>query len=143
MCDTRRKQLIMLNFNSIIKRMRVLKDVKEYDKIWVEDVNEKIDEEIIVVKCFTIDNSYFPSVSRWWYSQNRELTINTIINDTNYIHQNFHTLSQQAVQTIINTIKDALPGIINLKKTYSSVHEHTTKLTQVIEILNKIQAGNI
>lgn len=136
--DTRRKKLIMLQFNSIIKRFRILKEVKEYDKIWIDDIKEKVDDEIIVIKQFKIDNSYFPFVSRWWYSQNRETTINTIINDTNYIHQNFHTLNVSASQTIIILIKEALPGLLNLKKTYSTIHEHETKLAQVIEILNNI-----
>lgn len=139
MTDTiKQKQIIMTNFNSILKRFRVLKELKVNYKLWVEDMPIKINDDIIITKIFTIDNSYVPFITRWIYSQNRVVPINILIDDTNYIHQNFNVLNDSAKQTIITTIIDAIPGIINLRTTYSYVQEHATKLTNIIDILQKI-----
>ena len=122
------KQRIARFFNGICKRLDVLKNLKEYEKIWI---TEKDNTHI-----FQIDNSYIQFFVRKWGGQSRESVISIIENDTNFIRENFRVLMVDTQKTIRERVNLALVGITNLKKTYST---HVDRIDKIISLLEKLE----
>jgi hypothetical protein len=128
------KQQILGKLTNIKDRFVVLSNLKEGYKIWItiDPVTEN--------PSFEIDESYFPAIARRWNgAQSRENTINIIVNDTNYISKNLKKLPEhdQNRKKMSLVISAAIPGIINLKKTYAREETHEKTLSTVIEALKK------
>lgn len=122
---------IVANFTNIFARFKVISSLQGGYKIWITT------DQVTLVKTFSIDNSYVPPLTRWYYSQNREEIINTIIDDTNYIHSHYNKLNTKAKETLKNVINSALIGLKNMKETYKAVKLHEESLQNVIETLTK------
>jgi hypothetical protein len=120
---------IVTNFTNIFARFKVISSLQGGYKIWITT------DPVTQVKIFSIDNSYIAPLSRWYYSQNREEIINTIIDDTNYIHSHYNKLNQKAKDTLKNVINSALIGLKNMKETYNAVEIHEKSLQNVIDTL--------
>ncbi len=129
---TAERTLISKTFNQISKRLNVLKGLEGGYKIWL---TVKQDENGDTIKIFEIDNTYVPSVRRWLGGQNREDIINTIIDDTNFIQKNFSRLNESAKEKMRVIINAAIPGITNMKQTYTGNAVHEKSLGDVIDIL--------
>ncbi|VBB18674.1 hypothetical protein YASMINEVIRUS_1205 [Yasminevirus sp. GU-2018] len=130
---------IVDEINAIVKRFHVLKDLQGGQKIWIEVVPAT--DSTPETKVFKIDTSYVPSFSRWWWGQGREQIINTIIDDTNFIYDNFPKIKSQDSKNIVcRAAEVALTGIRNMRQTYSSNEDHFTKLGKVIEVLETYAA---
>ena len=124
-------KIIVANFTNIFARLKVIGTLQGGYKIHINI------DPITNVKTFSIDNSYIPSLSRWYFSQNREDIINTIIDDTNYIQSHYNKLNIKARDTLKNVINSALIGIKNMKETYKAVKLHEESLQIVIDTLSK------
>ena len=113
----------------------------------------------------TIDNSYIPAVSRWYYSEDRNVTIELIkstINDvysitdtifrnevalqkndkekemrTNSVNNFFKYSNQEILKKILLVSSSSLKGLQNLRSTYQDDIQITTELD--IQI-NKLQS---
>ena len=141
--DTNEKQIDHINqakiiaagFSAILKRFHVLKDLQGGQKIWI--ITNPATESAPETKVFTIDGSYIPSVSRWWWAQNREAVINTIIDDTNYIQKNFDKVKGKAKPTVCAAARFAIIGIRNMRQTYGSNTDHVDKLGKIIDVLQE------
>jgi len=110
-----------------------------------------------------IDNSYLPSITRWYYSEDRKLTIdlikntiNEIINITDNIFRNeiaiqkndkekdirknstnnfFKYSNEELLKKILFSSSSSLKGLNNLKKTYDNDQHITLELELFIEKL--------
>jgi hypothetical protein len=122
-------KVIVANFTNIFARFKVISSLQGGYKIWITS------NPVTHVKTFSIDNSYVPPLTRWYHAQNREEIINTIIDDTNYIHSHYNKLNQKAKETLKNVINSALIGLKNMKETYNAVKLHEESLQNVIETL--------
>lgn len=124
-------KVIVANFTNIFARFKVISSLQGGYKIWITT------DPATQVKIFSIDNSYVPPLTRWYYSQNREEIINTIIDDTNYIHSHYNKLNAKARDTLKNVINSALIGLKNMKETYKAVKLHEESLQNVIDTLTR------
>ena len=86
--------------DKVINSLNTIGQLKEGDKVY-------IDNDMI-----SVDESYVPNVSRWWYSQGAELTIaflNKLLDSTEkYIY----------FKNIDEKLREAKLGVINIKATY-------------------------
>ena len=120
--------LLMTNLN-------ILVNLEENQKLYINYTsNNKLNLEIL------IDESYFPQISRWYYSQNRNNTINSIeklINLT--IHQmNCYKKfdNNEQYNKYKNLLIDSITGLNNLKITYNSDTESIFKINKIIDKIN-------
>ena len=144
-------------------------------KITTEEIDEllyklQIFEKINIgdkLSCNTdkivIDNSYIPSISRWFYSEDRKITvdlikntINEVINITDNIFRNeiaiqkndkekdirknstsnfFKYSNEELLKKILFSCTSSLKGIKNLKKTYENDQSISSELDVFIEKL--------
>jgi hypothetical protein len=121
----------------LIKNLYTLSKILPYQKLYINSANsKKINFEIL------IDESYFPQLSRWYYSQNRINTIETIeklTNETITIINNFkENENKELMEKYANLLKNCIDGINNLKITYESDYESVNKLNKIITKINDI-----
>lgn len=121
------------SFNAIIKRFKVLSELQAGYKLWLTIEPATADKQ--EVKKFEIDNTYVQPITRWWNSQSREPIINTIIDDANYIVENYPKLNDKGQIAVSNAILGALQGLNVVKHTYSQKSEHREALGKVVETL--------
>lgn len=77
-------------------------------------------------KYINIDNSYFPSITRWFYGNNRKASINFISQILSKSFEYFfeliivnNTESSQKSLRLNNDLKNSINGLTNLKLTYN------------------------
>jgi len=119
------------NFGAIRARFIVLGTLQGGYKIWVTT------DPITGVDTFSIDNSFFPSIVRGSYGQNRERIINIINADVTYIRLKYNRLNPKAKNILKKHIETALPGLKNMKETYGNDTEKVTELQTIIDNLTK------
>ena len=127
------------NLDSVIltNNLTVLANLQVNQKLYISNIttNSKLNFEIL------LDNSYFPQVSRWYYSQNRINTINTIenlidltIEEINYYN---YTKNQELTEKFTNLLKNVAVGLNKLKTTYESDGDNSYKITKIINKINE------
>jgi hypothetical protein len=111
----------------IKENLVVIGNIKKQEKLWINE------EKLI------IDTSYFPQISRWMYSQNREkivaFIVTTIDGAIKYMHKfDEDTFDKTMLKNLIST---CIFGLENLRETYPD------KKVEIDGVLEKIFANNI
>ena len=102
-----------LDVEIIINNLDVISSINPHYKLWC--CGDKLE----------IDTSYIPSVSRWWNSQGRDVSM-SMINRT--IHMTFYKLNT----VLINKINNVVKGLENIKLTYPDKSNDIDKLINFI-----------
>lgn len=102
-------------YNEIYKNLSVISSLKRGEKISIYD------NSIIV------ENSYAPSVSRWWYNQNGTSCIDFID------EQITCAIEMRKYQGIYDKIQECKTGLNNLKATYSNRQNIMDKIDIILE----------
>ena len=111
--------------DNILLKLNIISQLKENDKLVVNNND------------FKIDNNNFQFVKRWYYSENRENTLNKlneIIDITFKFIENNHI--NKILQRILFSLKSCINGINSLKLTYKNDVNIITKIDLLIENIN-------
>jgi hypothetical protein len=95
---------------------------------------------------YVFDNNMYQKISRWWYSENRGKTFGYLEKDfTKFVKyldliklevQTFNYIYYKKLSNDIqNLINKLIPGLYNLKKTYSEEKKIVAKVDSIILIL--------
>ncbi len=123
-------QTKVARFNLIIKNFIAIKELRPGYKLYCEAVPGMKD-----VYALTIDNTYVQSLSRWYYSQSRDLILTTITQDVSYINDNFIHLTDEAKYKLCSIISRSIEGLENIRQTYSTDQKFKDNITKCIDIL--------
>lgn len=93
----------------ILTIIEILSNLKPYDKLFIND------------GMLTVDSSYIPYISRWWYNQS---AMKTILYIENFVAENLKYISNK---------HNFIQGLINLKKTYIDRKDICDKLEEIIK----------
>mgnify|MGYP006152374447 CR=1 FL=1 len=125
------------NFEEFKIRLEIFKDLKENEKLGKVEKDKK---NIY----YKVDASKSYAISRWWYGEGRHQTIK-------YLNEDFAEFTKFQEELIQNLdidpnmkykdlakegckfIKEIIPGLNNLKKTYSDTKEMTVKVDTIIK----------
>lgn len=137
MTDNGQKQQTSKKINHIMTRLTVLHKLKGGYKLWLT-IDPETNE-----KQFTIDDSYFPSITRYFGAQNREDIVSTIVEDVDFLFKHYKSFNcenkkkkQTFFQTFLDCIIKALDGIGNMRQTY---YTHAEQLTSVMDKMISIK----
>lgn len=123
----------------ILTELRFIADIKPSDKLCYNN------------NTINIDNSYFPSISRWWNKYNRNETVDaldTIYSNTfNIIEklikdnkENKQTVPEYRnldfIQELIKCLDNSMNGLISLKMTYTEDKYILSRLDTLIKKIN-------
>lgn len=120
------------NDELLIKNLEILINLNINQKLYINylDNNNKLNFEIL------FDESYFPQLSRWYYSQNRNITINTIEKLINLTIEQLNTYKEMSNEELVknykNLLNKSINGLNNLKITYETDEESILKLNNII-----------
>jgi hypothetical protein len=126
----------------ILSNLTVLSKIQKYDKLIIiiheDKKSEKINFEI------KIDNTYLKSISRWYYGQTRQLTIDYInklvdiaISSHNQCNNNI------TMNKYITLLESAKIGLSNLKFTYYYDQTIISNLDIIIEKIDMFKINTI
>jgi hypothetical protein len=127
----------LLNDELLIKNLEILTNININQKLYINylDNNNKLNFEIL------FDESYFPQLSRWYYSQNRNITINAIEKLINLTIEQLNIykemLNEELVKNYINLLNKSINGLKNLKITYETDEESIFKLNNIITFISE------
>jgi hypothetical protein len=135
--NTEKQKEIELSLQDISINLRLISKIEVGDKLYIND------------KYVSIDNSYFPSVTRWFRGLNRNNNIDFInliltkgykFNDSILLEKP-HDYSQ-IIFGLTNDFKNSINGLLNLKQTYCSDKLIQSELDVIVEnIRNKIESN--
>lgn len=126
----------------ILSNLTVLSKIQKYDKLVIikheDKQNEKIDFEI------KIDNTYLKSISRWYYGQTRQLTIDYInkLVDIAILSHN-QSNNNITMNKYITLLESAKIGLANLKFTYNYDQTINSNLDIIIEKIDMFKINVI
>jgi hypothetical protein len=122
----------------LINNLTVLTKIEKNQKlniIYDNTINNKLNFQI------NIDESYFPQLSRWYYSQSRNCTIDSIDSLTNYTIEQYNYYKsindEERAQKYIDLLDKTNNGLLNLKFTYETDDETTNKINKIKEKITK------
>jgi len=122
----------------IISNLNLLSKLEPKQKLFINSVDNN--ENILGFELM-IDNSYVQNVSRWYYKQNRENTINHIkkLIEISINKINFYKLNDNLVEVYKYNLAldNSINGLKNLKITYQKDENIIKELEQIIENINK------
>jgi hypothetical protein len=126
----------------ILSNLTVLSKIQKYDKLVIikhkDKENEKIDFEI------KIDNTYLKSISRWYYGQTRQLTIdyiNKLVDIAILSHNQCN--NNITMNKYITLLESAKIGLANLKFTYYYDQTIISNLDIIIEKIDMFKINVI
>lgn len=126
----------------ILSNLTVLSKIQKYDKLVIikheDKQNEKIDFEI------KIDNTYLKSISRWYYGQTRQLTIdyiNKLVDIAILSHNQCN--NNITMNKYITLLESAKIGLANLKFTYNYDQTINSNLDIIIEKIDMFKINVI
>jgi len=108
---------IVIPSQVVINNLKVLSELKEGQKLWLTDGR------------LAIDSSHFPTYTRWWYGQKRNIILNQIEED-------IKDACKSANREVRELLANASIGIQNMKKTYP---DYSEKIDSIIDLITKIQ----
>jgi hypothetical protein len=126
----------------ILSNLTVLSKIQKYDKLVIvidkDKKNEKIDFEI------KIDNTYIKSLSRWYYGQTRNLTIDYInkLIDIAILSYN-QSNNKITMNKYITLLESSKLGLANLKFTYYHDQTIISNLDIIIEKIDMFKINVI
>jgi hypothetical protein len=125
------EDIITLRIEDINTNLNTIANIKPFDKLYFDQ------------KYIFIDNSYVPSIQRWFRGSNR---INTIKFIKYILVQSYFQLeylkkcnnyeSTFLHNTLLNGLKNAKNGLANLKITYSADSNTTDEIQNNINYIN-------
>lgn len=127
----------LLNDDLLIKNLEILTNLNINQKLYINylDNNNKLNFEIL------FDESYFPQLSRWYYSQNRNITINAIEKLINLTIEQLNTYKEMSNEELVknykNLLNKSINGLNNLKITYQTDEESILKLNNIITFITE------
>jgi hypothetical protein len=126
----------------ILSNLTVLSKIQKYDKLVImvdkNKENEKIDFEI------KIDNTYMKSISRWYYGQTRQLTIdyiNKLVDIAILSHNQCN--NNISMNKYITLLESSKIGLSNLKFTYYYDQTIISNLDIIIEKIDMFKINII
>jgi hypothetical protein len=126
----------------ILSNLTVLSKIQKYDKLLViihkDKENKEIDFEI------KIDNAYIKSISRWYYGQTRNLTIDYINKLVDIAILSHNQCNNNMTMTkYITLLESAKIGLANLKFTYYYDQTIISNLDIIIEKIDMFKINVI
>lgn len=121
----------------LCKNLQILNNLDVNQKLYVNYLtnNTKLNFEIFP------DESYFPQLSRWYYSQSRINTINTIEKLINLAIQqlNFYKekSNEEQIEKYKNLFSNSINGLSNLKITYETDADFVLNLNKIINLISE------
>lgn len=146
------------NFYYLKKKLDILKEIKEGDKIGkvsceqVDDEENEENEEKCKIE-YLIEGEYclyksgsFQKWSRWWYNENHEKTFGYLDKDFSLFARYLDRLKsfslidgkllyKNITLEIINFINEIIKGLYHLKETYNSEKKLKSKIESIIMVL--------
>ena len=124
-----------MDINHLLLDLEVIKQIMENDKLAVITLPGSTK---LSVDCAT----YTSSIKRWYYSYNREDSINYLEQLTNNIEKTCDFIisgqHNDEAEIIKNAILNSLIGLENLKKTYTKDSVISAKITLIINKLKTL-----
>lgn len=137
MSESKTKSQNSKKIKHIMNRLTTLHGLNGGYKLWLS-IDPETNE-----KRFDIDNSYFPSISRYLGSQNRESIVSTIDEDVDFLFKHYKCFNCENktkkcvfLRSFSDCISKALDGIGNMRQTYST---HANQITLIIDKLLSIK----
>lgn len=121
----------------LIENLIVLSQLEKYQKLSMvyDNTNNKLNFKI------QIDNSYVPQFTRWYYNQNRTITINNIDNLIDYTIQQCvyykNTNDKEYIKKYNDLLNNTVKGLLNLKITYESDTDSSLKISKIVDKINE------
>lgn len=129
----------------IMSNLTFLSIIKPHQKIIIKNTNNNNNNKINFE--FEIDNSFIPNITRWYYKQGRNETINSLnilidvsIEQLN-IHKNFNNIVE--IANYKNLLEKSLFGLNNLKETYKTDSKISSQLDTIISKITNIIKKNL
>lgn len=126
------EDIITLRLKDIYENLNTIAKIKPYDKLYHDEKN------------IFIEDSYVPSVKRWYRGSSRTDTIKFIKYILTQSYFQLESLkkcsdskSVYLHMTLLNSLKSATNGLINLKMTYSTDLTINYEIEKNINYINK------
>lgn len=123
----------------ILSNLTLLSKVQKYDKLIIKKKPNKSDINFEI----QIDNSYIPSIKRFFYGYDRDKTIEYLnklviyaIEKYNKITINKITTNKIAMNKIAALLESSKLGLSNLKITYNADQSITSKIDIIIDTID-------
>jgi hypothetical protein len=124
--------IITLKLNDLYDNLNTIAKIKPYDKLYHDEKN------------IFIEDSYFPSIKRWYRGSSRLDTVKFIKYILTQSYFQLETLKKSSDSksiylhmTLLNSLKNSINGLSNLKITYSSDPKINYELEKNINYINK------
>jgi len=120
----------------ILSNLTLLSKVQKYDKLIIKKRLNKNDINFEI----QIDNSYLPSIKRFFYGDDRDKTIEYLNKLINYGIEKYNEEKKKdnkiAMNKIASLLESSKLGLSNLKITYNTDQSITSKLDIIIDTID-------
>lgn len=124
-----------MNINNLLLDLEVIRQINENDKLSVCLLPGS-------TRLIVDSNTFLTPITRWYNNYSRETTIEYLDTFINNINEATVTITGGNHKNLANTLKEAIkhaiPGLENLKKTYSQDSVISSKIVLFINRLNEI-----
>ncbi len=115
----------------ILSNLTLLSKVQKYEKLIIKKRQNKSDINFEI----QIDNSYLPSIKRFFYGNDRDKTIEYLNKLINYGIEKYNE-EKKKDNKIASLLESSKLGISNLKITYNTDQSITSKLDIIIDTID-------
>jgi hypothetical protein len=120
----------------ILSNLTLLSKVQKYDKLIIKKRQNKNDINFEI----QIDNSYIPSIKRFFYGYDRDKTIEYLNKLINYGIEKYNEEKKNdnkiAMNKIASLLESSKLGLSNLKITYNTDQSITSKIDIIIDTID-------
>ena len=125
----------------ILSNLTLLSKVQKYDKLIIKKKTNKSDINFEI----QIDNSYLPSIKRFFYGYDRDKTIEYLNKLINYGIEKYNeekkkdnniAMNKIAMNKLASLIESSKLGLSNLKITYNADQSITSKIDIIIDTID-------
>jgi hypothetical protein len=120
----------------ILSNLTLLSKVQKYDKLIIKKITNKNDINFEI----QIDNSYLPSIKRFFYGYDRDKTIEYLNKLINYGIEKYNEEKKKdnkiAMNKIASLLESSKLGLSNLKITYNTDQSITSKIDIIIDTID-------